>query len=538
MNIGTAWYPEYHPESEWDRDLARIREAGITSIRFGEFAWSQIEPQRGCFDTDWMGRALAAFGRHGITAVIGTPTATPPIWLAEQNPEILPVDDTGRRTVFGTRQHRCYSSPAYLERSEIMVEHLAQRFGQHPAVIAWQIDNEIGGEAKACYCDQCGAAFRRWLEPRYDGIDDLNRRWGTSFWSQTYQCFDQIPVPRRTALQLMLKHNPSLMLEWMRFHSDNMVDFCHTQAAVLRRHTPVGVPILTNYDAFDWGENIDLRRMFAKLDVVGFDMYTDQDDRIAFYCDFMHDVLHKPFWFMEYDVSSRKLAAELDAIAKTGHVDKLFFFKFRPFPWGQEQGTRALCTVTGSLAPNYHELRQWTSRPQPATVSARRRVGLVYDFDSSWSRFLTGWSGVPADLTYPREMIEIVHRQLHGIGERARFILRPEDLQEVDLVVMPWTVIHDPAMEDAVLRHVQAGGNLLMTQDVFLKNRDNVFNQTLPKLYTEALGCPESFLDHEPAGANGLVREAHVGKARLVVIAAKAAAEDWRHWLHALLAKA
>ena len=358
MNIGTAWYPEYYPESEWDRDLTLIQKAGITAIRFGEFAWSQIEPERGRFETAWIDRALAAFERHGIRAVIGTPTTAPPVWLAEQDPEILPVDDTGRRTGFGMRQHRCYSSTAYRERSAMVVEHLASRFGGHPALMAWQIDNEIGGEAKACYCDICAKAFRRWLERRYDGINDLNRRWGTCFWSQTYQCFEQIPVPRRPAMQLGLKHNPSLMLEWMRFHSDNMVDFCHESAGILRRHTPAGVPILTNYDAFDWGENIDLRKMFSGLDVVGFDMYTDQDDRIAFYCDFMYDVKHQPFWFMEYDTHSRKLATELDAITRSGTVDKLFFFKFRPFPWGQEQGTSSLVNVTGSLPRNYHELRQ------------------------------------------------------------------------------------------------------------------------------------------------------------------------------------
>lgn len=535
MNIGTAWYPEYYRESEWERDLGRIRDAGISAIRFGEFAWSQIEPEEGRFDTDWIERALAAFQKYGISAVIGTPTATPPVWLAEGYPETLPVDDTGRRTVFGMRQHRCYTSKAYLEHSARVVEHLAQRFGKHPALIAWQIDNEIGGEAKACYCDSCAMRFQNWLKGRYEGIDDLNRRWGTCFWSETYQRFEQIGTPRKPALQLGLKHNPSLMLEWMRFSSQVMVDFCHQQAAILRRHSPSQVTILTNYDAFDWGENIDLRHMFAKLDKVGFDMYTDQDDRIAFYCDLMHDVKQQPFWFMEYDTHSRKLTAELDAITKSGTVEKLFFFKFRPFPWGQEQGTHSLCTVTGSLTPNYQEISKWTRRARPAAVLAKRRVGIVYDFDSSWARFLTGWSGVPADLTYPRDMIEKVHRALYGLGERARFILRPEDLHDVDLVVMPWTIIHDPALENAVLRHVRGGGNLLMTQDVFLKNRDNVYNETLPRLYTEALGCREAFLDHEPAGEHGLVRDTHLGNARLVVIGAKSGLDEWKHWLQEMM---
>jgi hypothetical protein len=120
--------------------------------------------------------------------------------------------------------------------------------------------------------------------------------------------------------------------------------------------------VLTNYDAFDWGENIDLRRMFDGLDRAGFDMYTDEDDRIAFYCDFMHDVMGKPFWFMEYDTGSRKLQAELDAIARTGHVEKLFFFKFRPFPWGQDRARAAHRHRLLTQTPGVRSSRP----PQPA----------------------------------------------------------------------------------------------------------------------------------------------------------------------------
>ncbi len=226
MLIGTTWYPEYTSEAEWDGILAQIRAARITAIRFGEFAWSRIEPDPGRFDSDWIERALAAMRRHGIDAVLCTPTAAPPRWRSRESPDTLPVDDCLRRTSFGARQHRCYHSPAYREACRRVSGHLAGRFGSHPGIIAWQIDNEIGAEQKACYCDWCANAFRRWLVSRYDGIDDLNRRWGTCFWSQTYQSFDEIPVPRRTAMQLSVKHHPSLMLEWLRFHSDTMVGFC------------------------------------------------------------------------------------------------------------------------------------------------------------------------------------------------------------------------------------------------------------------------------------------------------------------------
>jgi beta-galactosidase len=295
-----------------------------------------------------------------------------------------------------------------------------------------------------------------------------------------------------------------------------------------------GMAVTTNYDPFAWGENVDLRRMFAGLDVVGFDLYTREAHEIAFYCDLMHDVLDRPFWFMEYDISSPALAAELDGIAASGLCARLFFFKFRPFPWGQEQGTRSLLTVTGAPAPNLAAVAEWTAAAPATAAPAARAVGLVYDFDSSWAATLTGWSGLPKDLVYAHGMIDPVYRSLHALGQRARFVLRPTDLHRLALVVAPWLVIHDPEMEDALLRHVHAGGTALITQDCFLKNRDNVFNETLPRLYREALGVAD-FLDHQPAGAHGLVHEARHGAGRVVMLAARPAPADWDHWLAALL---
>lgn len=537
MRIGTAYYPEYHAEAEWDRDLARVREAGIDCIRFAEFAWSQIEPEPGRFDTAWMERALSACQRHGITAVIGTPTATPPVWLVEASPEIMPVDDSGRRTGFGFRQHRCYNAQAYRAASRRVVEHLAITFGKHPAVIGWQIDNELGGEQKSCHCDLCRTAWHGWLAGRYAGIADLNRRWGTAFWSHTYSAFSQIPVPVRSAMQLGLKHHPSLTLEWLRFSSDAITDFCQEHAALLRRHVRPGAVITTNNDSFTWGENVDLRKLFSGLDVVGFDLYTQHAYEIAFYCDFMHDVLGKPFWFMEYDTSSPKLTGELDAIAASGECSRLFFFKFRPFPWGHEQGTRSLLNITGTPAPNHAVVAAWTKPARTLPTPIARRVGLVYDFDSSWATFLTGWSGIPNDLTYPRGMIDPVYRTLHGLGERARVVLRAADLHDLALVIAPWLVIHEQELEDALLRHVHAGGTALLTQDCFIKNRDNVYREQLSRLYTEALGCRDCALDHEPAGEHALIRDVAYGAGRIVMLSVKPDAAAWSFWLGRLLAK-
>src|SRR5271157_5517752 len=85
--LGAAWYPEQWPESRWEDDLKLMQAAGIHMVRVGEFAWSRMEPAEGAYDLDWLDRAVALAGKHGILTVLGTPTAAPPAWLTEKYPD-------------------------------------------------------------------------------------------------------------------------------------------------------------------------------------------------------------------------------------------------------------------------------------------------------------------------------------------------------------------------------------------------------------------------------------------------------------------
>ena len=41
--LGVCYYPEHWAEDSWQDDARRMREAGITFVRIGEFAWSRLE---------------------------------------------------------------------------------------------------------------------------------------------------------------------------------------------------------------------------------------------------------------------------------------------------------------------------------------------------------------------------------------------------------------------------------------------------------------------------------------------------------------
>ena len=164
MYFGVDYYPEHWPEERWEIDAQMMQAAHLNVVRVAEFAWAKLEPAEGYFDFKWLDRAIDVLNRYGLKVIIGTPTATPPKWLIDKHPDILPRDADGHVRGFGSRCHYCATNEAYKWHTDVIVGELAKHYGQHPGVIGWQTDNEFGCHSTVrCYCDSCQRAFRRWL---------------------------------------------------------------------------------------------------------------------------------------------------------------------------------------------------------------------------------------------------------------------------------------------------------------------------------------------------------------------------------------
>ncbi len=166
--LGVCYYPEHWPEDWWAKDARRMRDIGITFVRIGEFAWSRYEPKRGQFDWGWLDRAMNVLAETSLKIVLGTPTATPPKWLMDEHPDIAPVDVHGHPRSHWSRRHYTFSSDVYREESHRIVEILATRYGNHPALVRWQTDNEYGcHETVLSWGAVDLKAFRNWLRNTY-----------------------------------------------------------------------------------------------------------------------------------------------------------------------------------------------------------------------------------------------------------------------------------------------------------------------------------------------------------------------------------
>ncbi|OXE35146.1 MAG: beta-galactosidase [Phenylobacterium zucineum] len=267
MRLGVCYYPEQWPQDMWADDAARMAELGISHVRIAEFAWALMEPDPGRYDWAWLDLAIETLAAAGLKIILGTPTATPPKWLVDAHPDILSVGEDGRARGFGSRRHYSFSSETYRAECARIVTAMGERYGHHPAVVAWQIDNEFGcHDTTLSYGADAAARFRRWLATRYASVEALNRAWGTVFWSQIYRSFDEIQPPNLTVTEA----NPSHCLDYNRFASDEVVSFNRRQVDLLRCLSP-GRDIVHNFMGFY--TEFDHFAVGRDLDVATWDSY-------------------------------------------------------------------------------------------------------------------------------------------------------------------------------------------------------------------------------------------------------------------------
>ena len=267
MTMGTCYYPEHWSRELWQDDLQRMKAVGITVIRVAEFAWNKVEPEEGVFTFDFWDEFMELCKQEEMQVIFGTPTATPPAWLTEKYPEVLNCRQDGVPYRHGARRHYNYNSPKYRELSARIVEKLAQHYGKHPAIVGWQIDNELNCEVDEFYSEADSVAFRNFVKEKYKTLDNLNEAWGTVFWNQTYTDWEQIYVPRPV---LNNGYNPHLRLDYYRFISESAISFCKMQAEIISKYKKDGDYITTN--GMFW--NLDNHKMAEEcLDVYTYDSY-------------------------------------------------------------------------------------------------------------------------------------------------------------------------------------------------------------------------------------------------------------------------
>jgi beta-galactosidase len=469
--MGTDWYPEQWPEARWETDLQMMEDAHIQVARITEFAWSRMEPSEGNYDFGWLDRAIRLAEKHHIAIVLGTPTATPPAWLTQKYPETLRVDADGHVAVHGIRAHGSVTSVKYRELCKRIASEMAKRYGHDPNVVGWQIDNEYG-YANMSYNQEGREQFQDWLAAKYKTLDSLNEHWTTSYWSQTYDNWREIPIPKERD-----DHNPALRLEWKRFTTYAWTSYQQNQIDAIRAVSDPRQFITGNLMGYGF-EGFDHYILTRPLTFVAWDDYIGtghlDPDSNGISHDMERGLKQEDFWVIETqpgfvnwsDLNNALDKGEVRAMAwhDIGHgADEVGYWQWRSALNGQEELHGTLVGPDGKPEPLLAEVAQTAKEFGQAQGAFRGKrviseVALLNDYDSRWA---IDWQ----KHTSKYNRFAILKSYYHAIRTHAQSIdiISPyANLDSYKLVVAPDLLLIPKDLADHLAAYVKNGGHLVI----------------------------------------------------------------------------
>lgn len=520
---GGDYNPDQWDEATWQEDMELMKQAGVNLITIGTWNWVRINPREGEYDFSFWDTIIGMLHDNGIYVDLSTPTASPPPWMSKKYPEILPVMSNGQRWAYGSRQTFCPSSPRLLDFTKDVTQRIAERYGKHPALAAWHLNNEYSQFVVQCYCELCEQRFREWLKEKYGSLEAVNQAWGTEFWGNTCGEWDEIISPRDTAHQ----QNPAKLLDYKRFTSDNyMVNYLE-EVKICRELSP-GVPITTNF-LYEY-DNLDYYRWSQIVDFVAVSSFPDpapgESRGIA---PFSHAKMrgHKhgaPFVILEQaannvnwrETNSNKAPGIMRqwSMQSLGHgADGLCFFQWRASRSGAEKFHSAIVSHCGADTRVFREICALGEELEKLDVIrgslVKNRVAMVFDYESWWA---AEYKPGPTELLEYNEQLKKYYLALweQNLGCDLVFGTDPEfDLSGYDVLIAPIMYILHPGMAEKIRAFVERGGTFLTTwSSCMVDEDDRVFLGGTPGPLRDVLGMwIEEFETLFPEAENGIKME-------------------------------
>lgn len=476
---------DYNPD-QWtdyqsmiDQDITLMKEAGINCATVGIFSWARIEKQEGKFDFAWLDYLLAKFEENQMKVILATPSAAMPAWMAKKYPEVLRTAENRIQNGWGARVNYCPSSSVYREKCTKITEELARRYGNHPSVILWHVNNEISG---GCFCPICEKRFRQWLRDKYKTLDHLNQEWWSGFWGHIYYDWEEVGFP--AFINGRIDNTcPSQLLDMKRFFSYIMADHYKQEYQTIRKYSK-DKPVTTNTWRM-FGE-MNFRDFEPYMDFVAFDFYpeyNDQpgDDKLSSAYGFALDYYRgmkagKPFIIMEMAPGVPLLQATkirrpglqklITAQALAHGANSINYFQWRKGRGGAEQyhgavidhskrtDTKTFCEI--------REVSDFLKKISPVkNCTKKAEIAVVYDVESDWAiSFVQGTH--PEKKLYKAECVAH-YRAFYEQGMNVDIIDMQADFSKYKLVIAPMLYLVNEQRAHKIQEFVSAGGSFVTT---------------------------------------------------------------------------
>ena len=480
MYLGVDYYPEHWDENMIDKDLNNIIELGSNVIRIGEFAWHMMESIEGYYDFSYFDKVIEKAKAKDLKVIFGTPTATMPAWLAKKYPDVLSEFEDGNKRVFGGRRQYCFNSKIYNEYSKKIISKLANHYKDEKVIVAWQIDNEFGHEGSdICYCKECEREFKEYLKNEYDNdIKKLNNIWGTIFWSQTYNDFEEIPLPRKT----ITTHNPSLRMEWERFRSISIEKYAKMQVDLLKQILGKDSVILHDFSGGYFDKSYDFSKVAKHIDVVAYNNYPVwggqkepiPSHEIACGLDFMRGAKKKNFWITEaimgaqgHDVIGylpRPNQAKMWSYQAMGHgCSSLMYFRYRGATKGAEQYCYGIIDQDNIKRRKFYEVQSFFNEMNQnidlIESNIEAKVGLVYDYDSMASFRIQRQSFL---MDYKQEVYRL-YRPFYENNISIDVIPSDSTFDEYEVLLVPVMIVYKQEVQEKIKKFAERGKTVILS---------------------------------------------------------------------------
>lgn len=470
---------DYNPD-QWrhipgtlEEDVRLMKLAHCNLMSVGIFSWAALEPREGEYDFDWLERVLDTLYANGIHVFLATPSGARPAWMSQKYPEVLRVSDQGIRNLHGERHNHCFTSPVYRAFVHKINAALAERFGKHPAVVGWHVSNEYSGE---CHCELCQEAFRRWLMKKYGTLNALNQAYWTGFWAKTYTDWSQLHSPSARGEGSI----HGLYLDWMRFVTDQTIDFMRHEVEAVRAFSDL--PVTTNLMGSFYG--LDSFRFARVLDFASYDSYPSwgetSDYSIALGAGFQYDItrsiLNKPWILMESTPSmvnwkeicqpkrpGMHLASSLLTVAHGS--DSVMYFQWRKSRGAAEKFHGAVVGHERSehtrVFRDVTEVGECLERILPVLhARTEARAALMFDWNNRWA--IANANGPRKDKQHD-EIVQEHYAALAGAHVNIDIVDEEKPLQGYSLVSAPMLYMVKPGLAERLRAFVEKGGTLVLT---------------------------------------------------------------------------
>lgn len=474
---GGDYNPEQWDEATWSEDMRLFKLAGIDTVTLNVFSWAALQPAEDTYDFSKLDKIMSMCRENGLKVVLATSTAAHPAWMAKKYPEILRLEPNGMKRKFGSRHNSCPNSPVYRKFSVALAQQLARRYGHYDNIIAWHISNEYGGE---CICENCAAAFRKWLQNRYGTIENVNRAWNTAFWSHTFYDWDEIEPAscltehwgwERTTFQ-------GISLDYRRFNSESLMDCCGLEAQALKNITP-NIPVTTNF--MEFYKVLDYGKWAKHLDFVSWDSYPSVDATPARMA-LNHEVIRglqdgRPFVLMEqtpsvtnwqpFNTLKRPGVMRLWSYQAVAHgSDSVMFFQMRRSVGACEKYHGAIIDHAGHENTRvFREVSQLGAelhRMGDKLLGSRTKsqVAILFDWENWWA---AEYSAGPSTLLRVVDEVENYYTALHSRNIPADVVGLDVDFEKYKVIVAPVLYMVKPGVDEKLRQFVKNGGTLLTT---------------------------------------------------------------------------